>query len=356
MFVYVTVFSLAVGISILAEYGLKKRKDVHFPRHFSPVALSVGVLLAAVSAFRWRVGTDYWSYDRAFPHYAAEAREDLTILGEPGIRVIAWIAMEINGDSVTMFAIAAIFTIGLTLRTLWRWSPTFSFGVGIYILSGAWHGSFNGVRQYLAGAVLFAGHRYIIERKPFKWGAVVFVATLFHVSAVVGLLFYFLPTRRTSFAIQATLIGLGVVGMFGMGSLIDLMESVTGDTDRWGSDYANLAISPIRVAFAFLPIILYWALRSKKAIDQGQAWFYVNMLAFYGATYFASLTSAMVARFAIYPLPFLAIGLAYVTSIENARERSLIRGVVFVLFGLFMWAEISATNSLSNFRWIFERE
>ena len=35
----------------------------------------------------------------------------------------------------------------------------------LYIFIGAWHGSFNGMRQYLAAAILFSGHRFIKERK-----------------------------------------------------------------------------------------------------------------------------------------------------------------------------------------------
>lgn len=354
--VYITVFGVAVGLATLAELNHKGRQSTFLPRKATITALMVGITLVAVSALRWRVGTDYWTYDRAFPRYAAEAEEGLSIVGEPGIRIISWIAMQTSGDSAAMFAIAAAITIGLTIRTIWRWSPVFAFSVAIYILSGAWHGSFNGVRQYLAGAILFSGHRYIIERKFFKWVAVVFIASLFHVSAVVGVLFYLLPTQRTSFGIQITLIILGVVGMFGMGSLIDFVEAATGDTDRWGGHYANLAISPIRVAFAFLPIALFWILRARKLLNRDQGWFYINMLAFYSATYMASLTSAMVARFAIYPLPFIAIGLAYATSIDNAKERTLLRAFVLGLYGLFMWFEISATTSLSHFQWIFERE
>jgi hypothetical protein len=301
------------------------------------------------------VGTDYGNYEWLFPIYAAESTESLSLLGEPGLRVIAGISMATTGDSATMFAVAAVVTIGLTVRTLWRWSPAFAFSVAVYILSGAWHGSFNGIRQYLACAVLFAGRRYIVDRKLGKWLAVVFVAVLFHVSAVVGLLLYFVPTKRTSFGIQLGVFALGVAVLFGSGLLLDFLAIQTGDSDLPTGSYANRVINPWRVAFAFVPVAVFWLLRSRKAIAESHGWFYVNMLAVYAATYLASANSALLARFAIYALPFVAIGLASVTSVSNPKERAFVRALLLVIFGVFTYLEISSVSNLSNFLWLFQR-
>lgn len=355
MLVYLIVFGLAIGIACVAEYGQSSRGIGGLPRARTLTAILVAVLLAGVSALRWRVGTDYWAYDSYFPIYVEEATESFSLLGEPGLRGIAWISMAINGDSATMFAIAAIVTIGLSVRTLWRWSPAFTFSVAIYILSGAWHGSFNGIRQYLACAILFAGHRYIIDRRLGKWMLIVFAAMLFHVSAVVAVLLYFVPTKRTSLAIQVSVVALGFAGMLTFDSLLSFLAVETGEVDRWGGSYAAETLNPLRVAFAFVPIALFWLLRNRDAIDESRSWFYVNMLAVYGATYLASAGSALLARFTIYALPFLAIGLVSVTAVPDRKERVLIRGVVLCLYAAFMYVEISTIENLRNFQWIFQR-
>ena len=245
------------------------------------------------------------------------------------------------------FEFVCLFTSGMEYKSI--------YCVAIFILSGAWHGSFNGVRQYLACAILFAGHRYIIDRKLLKWLAIVLIATLFHVSALVGLLLFLIPTKRTSPRIQFAVLSLGIVGMLGLGSLLDFIAVQTGDSEIWDGSYANRGLSPFRVAFALVPIALFWILRNRKAIDATNSWFYVNMLAVYAATYLASASSALMARFAIYPLPFIAIGLVAVTSVRNPWERALIRSIILCIFAVFFYVEVSSTNNLTNFRWIFQR-
>lgn len=355
MLVYFVVFGLAVTVSSVAERSWRAKTEASIPRGFSVGALLAGLVLISVSALRWGVGTDYWSYEESFPLFAAEFDERIDIFGEPGFGFIAWLALETSGDAAVMFALSAFLTIVLTVRTLWRWSPAFSFSVAIYIVSGAWHGSFNGVRQYIACSVLFAGHRHILERNFWKWIAVVLVASLFHTSALVGILFYFLATKRTSVRLQILILGLGFMGMIGMDSVLQFVESVTGDSNRWGGSYAAQPVNPLRITFAFIPIFLFWMLKVKKRIEREEAWFYVNMLVVYAATFLAALTSALIARFAIYSMPFLAIALVYVTWVEDRKERLLIRSGVVLLYAVFMFFNVFWTDDLRNFQWIFER-
>lgn len=318
-------------------------------------AIFVGVILIGVSALRWQVGTDYPTYVIVFPHYVREVPDDLTLFGEPAFRIIAWVANAINGDSATMFAIAAVITVGLSVGTIWRWSPAFSFGIAIYILSGAWTESFNAVRQYCAAAILLAGHRHIIERNFFKWFLVVFVAMLFHISAVVAVLMYFIPTKKTSFRYQAVLVLIAVVGMFSIGFVLDYLTVFTGDADQWSGEYASRSVNPLRVAFALVPIAVFWIFNSRKAVDDAGGWFYINMLLVYGVTYMVSLSSAMVARFAIYPLAFVAIGLAFATSLKDPRERLIVRTVLIMAYAAFFFVDIAMTTDTSEFQWLFER-
>lgn len=351
------VFGLVLcGVAILssAAEGAWQRRDTGYPRRTNTWLLLVAALLIGVASLRWRVGTDYETYVRLYPQYVAEARQSLALLGEPGLRWIALIASRIGTGSEGMFAFAAIITIGLTVRTLWRWSPAFALSAALYVLSGAWHGSFNGVRQYLACAVLFAGHRYIVDRRLLKWAVVVLVAMLFHVSAIVGILMYLVPVRRTSLGVQTAMVGLGAVGMATMGNILAFLEASTGDTERWAGEYAQQEVNPLRVAFAFVPLIVYWFVRGDKYISRHNGWFYVNMLAVYGAVYLASLNSAMVARFASYPLQFVPLGVAYATYAQDELNRTALRFGMLLLYATFLYVELSGIGNLRNFRWLFE--
>lgn len=357
MIVYSLVFVASTATAIWGDRQAQARDGgLSLPRKLTFGAVTVIVVLAGVSALRWRVGTDYWAYERNFETYVAEFTDSFAVTGEPGIRLLAWLADSVGAGSTGMFALASIITMTLIVRTVWRWSPSFAFSIAIIVVSGVWYGSFNGVRQYLACAILFAGHRYIIDRKPIRWIVVVLIASLFHVSALVCLLMYFVPTKRTSFPLQAAVFAIGVVGMFGFASIIEFIETFTGSEGLAEASYVNQRVSLLRIAFAFVPIILYWLVKNRAAISDTNAWFYVNMLAVYAATYLASANSAYIARFVIYSAPFLAIGLVSITAVPNSRERLLIRGSLLCLFAVFMYIEISGTENLSNFQWIFNRE
>lgn len=353
------VFALTMLASILlsafAELKANSDRSTTLPRRGSIAALLAAVVLIGVSSLRWGVGADYWNYYRNFPDYAREFVEDFSLFGEPGIRFFAWLGMNLNGDSAIMFGLAALVTIGLTMRTLWRWSPAFTFAVVMYILTGAWSDSFNGVRQFLAGAVLFAGHRYIITRRFRKWFAVTVIAMLFHISAVVALFLYFLPTKRTSWKIQGSILMFGILGMLIIGPLIDFLAVFSGDP-RWEVDYVHRAVNPLRIAFAFVPLMLYWLLANKRAIEEYGAWFYINVLAVYAATFLASATSAYMARFVIYSTPFVILGLVAVTSVESKSERLLIRLSVAGLYFVFFYFDILiGSEDFQNFEWLFDR-
>lgn len=357
MIVYSFSFVASVLFASWADAQLKLRDDPsRVPRRFAVGAFFVFLVLAGVSALRWRVGTDYWAYDRNYEDYVQEFLDGPQLLGEPGIRLLAWVSHSLGAGSAGMFALAAIITMGLFVRTLWRWSPAFALSIAILILSGVWHGSFNGVRQYLACAILFAGHRYVLDRRPLKWAFVVSLATMFHLSAFVCLLMYLIPTKRTSVQIQILVVTLGLVGMFGFEYSLELIENVTGDVGLSEGSYATRSINPLRVAFAFVPISLFWLLNNKSSIRNAEAWFYVNACAIYGAVYLASVNSAHLARFSIYLTPFLAIGLVSITSVPNRTERILIRGATIIVFATFLYIDIVDTRNLVNFQWIFNRE
>lgn len=361
MFVYPAVLVASTVVAFFAENGTKKQHGAHRPetqatgRGWSIAAAAVALILIAVSALRWRVGADYEAYETLFPIYSREITQGVDVLGEPGMRVLAWIAMETTGDSALMFALAALLTIGLMVYQLWRWSPAFAFSIAMFVLAGPWIVSFNGVRQSLACAILLAGHRFIIKREPWRWSAVVAAAALFHLSAVVCLLFYLIPTKRTSASIQFGLLLLGVIGLFSVGTLIEVVSGMSSATA--GSDYAYAfrQINPLRIAFAAVPITLYWLLNNKRQIAEQQSWFYVNMLAVYASLYLMSATSALFARFALYPLVFLPIGIAAVTSVERPKDQAIIRGTLVLLYLVFLFIDVSSSGTLHSFQWLFQR-
>lgn len=321
---------------------------------FSPRAFAVGLVLASVAGLRWQVGTDYWTYESLFPRYVEEARAGLHFLEEPGMRALAWLVARGGGEAWIMLLIASLFTVGLSVRTIWRWSPSFALGIAIYVLSGGWHASFNAVRQCLAAAILFAGHRYAVDRRPIPWLIVVASAFLFHVSAVVGVLLYFVPRKRLSALKQLALFGVAIGGSYATSSMLGLLATSTSRGYDSGG-YAAVIVNPLRVAFAFLPVVIVWLFSDREYLNRHNAWFYINMLLVNAAVMLASSGSALLARFAIYTQIFVCIGVAFALFSQKPRQRLLVSFVTLTLFLIFWVVEVMGIANLREFKWIFSR-
>lgn len=355
MTVYFCVLVAVVAIAWWSERRLVAAGlGEQLPRRVGLAAILTCAVLGGVSALRWNVGTDYLTYEWLFPGYVEEVRQGIDIFNEPGLKVIAWLVDRLGGDSAGMFAIAALLTMSLIVGTTWRWSPALPFAVGMIVLTGIWHNSFNGVRQFVACAIILAGHRLVIERRLLRWIIVCFLASLFHSTAIACLLFYLIPRRTVSGKLHLAILAGGVLALVNTGAILNFSNTYLSEGE-WVGAYAEQDVHPLRVALAAVPLALYWLGTAKAYVRTNSGTYYINMLAVYAALMIASSDSALIARLALYPSVFLPLGLAYATSVRVPREKMLLRFAMAVVFGIVLVIDIKVAQNLENFRWILGR-
>ena len=90
----------------------------------------------------------------------------------------------------------------------------------LYIFLGCWHGAFNGIRQYLAAAIIFSGVNFIKERKFWKYALIVFIAFLFHSSAILMIFPYFIANNKVSLSNILFLITASIVILFSFSEVL----------------------------------------------------------------------------------------------------------------------------------------
>lgn len=309
--------------------------------------------LTAVAALRWRVGTDYWTYTRLYEVYVRTPLAEIGLLGEPGIAVIAKIVAAVRGDSVLMLALASVVTVSLIVGTLFRRSPDFPMSIVLYVLTMTWQDSFNGVRQYLACAVLFAGHGYVLSRRPLHYTGVIALASMFHVSAVIGILAYWIPRRRLGLLGVASLCAVAVGSTYLYGQAVTLINGLKGG-DVGQSDYFLTQVNPLRLAVAVAPLLLLAVATNTKRLD-ASGWFYANMIAANAALVAASSGSAYLARFVIYTSCFVPLSLPYLVNQDDRRLRSLTKACIVVGYLIYWYLVTARVPELAAFKWITER-
>ncbi|RAS79921.1 EpsG family protein [Priestia endophytica] len=354
MIVYLITIVLVFIFGYIAN-TLSKIKLVnnHYYREYNRffVFLTAACLIF-VSGFRWRVGTDYWDYSESYVMYKTTVWNDLFSYNEPGIKLIAWISSYICDDYATMFFITSLITLALFVSTISKYSKMFLISILLFIFIGSWHGSFNGIRQYLACAIIFSGHRYIVNRKFFKYILVVFVAGLCHFSALSMVLLYFVPRKRLNIK-HLFIMGIATLAIvYSYGFIFELIESYKGSFEA--NQYTQEEVSVFRILTSFAPLFLYLALTEKKKLNN-EDFFYINMLFINASVVLATSQSAYLARFVIYTKVFSILGLPRLLNMKDKYLLFLMQMIIIILYSVFWYIEVSKTSNLINFQWIFER-
>ena len=145
-----------------------------------------------VTAFRYKVGTDYMGYIDLFnsfgsgnlnPHYST----DLGLMSI--LSLIHWI----GGGSQMLFVIygsLSCFFYYKAFKYYAQGNKSLNILFVILFIGFLFFQTLSIMRFMLAGAILFYATRYIIERKPFKYFLGVLFAMVFHLSAIVFLPIY----------------------------------------------------------------------------------------------------------------------------------------------------------------------
>ncbi len=182
---------LVLGLFSLQQYKMDYKKV--------SVILS-GIAFAMYMGFRsYRVGTDTPEYVATFensPKLSLSYIVDAFSVKEGLYRVFRSLIRTFTDNYTVFFTIIAIFFMFSVCRFIYKYSanPTMSF---ISFMSMVYFCfSLAGIRQTIALGILLFAMDAMIEKKPVRALILVGIASLFHISSLVGLfiiLIYYLP-------------------------------------------------------------------------------------------------------------------------------------------------------------------
>ncbi len=352
--VYWGILFAAILLGIVAEANPKTfltRSGQFIARPDPVAAFLLALTLMLVAGFRYRVGVDYMGYYRWKVGSWSEVFQDIVRFQEGGFSFLAKLSRTIYDHGQTLLFVSAVITIGLYTWTIYKFSSSYLLSILLYLFLGHWQGSFNGVRQYLAAAILFAGHRLILDRKLWQYSIVVLAASLFHVSAIVMFFPYFLLNRKANIQ-QLVLLTVGaIVIRFSYGFVFSLIGSLKDKTMDVTDSYFINGVNVFRILTAFIPVMIYLVLCRKNDLSREQN-FYVNALFFHAFSMFASMGSTYLGRVGIFTGAMVIIGYGYLFSlIEDVRSRNItFFFVLTVLLGYWLFS-INA-EGIGRFHWI----
>jgi transmembrane protein EpsG len=250
--------------------------------------------------------------------------EGFRLEGDFGFSVLSIALKKLTPDPQALVFVTAFVTNVLIVAGLYRYSRLIELSLFLYITTGMFTVSMNGIRQYLAASILFAGTHWLIKGDWRRYFPIVLLAATFHNTAVIMLGVYFLVRKRAWTKATMLLLALGVLVAVGFdqffGVLLMLIEgshyTVYGQFDEGG---ANI----IRVAVTGAPLLVAFLGRHKLRRIWPESDIFVNMTMLGFLFMVISTNNWIFARFNIYFGLYSLVLCAWIVPLFAERFRKL---------------------------------
>ena len=166
--------------------------------------------LVMVSGLRNNIGDTYF-YMHSYTLLEDQGLSDIKFEGDFGFNIFQLLLYQISDDPQLLIFTTALITNVLIVITLYKYSRMIELSLFVYIASGLYTVTMNGIRQSLAAAIIFAATKYILDGNFKKFLLVILLASTIHQTALIFIPIYFIVRRKAWTRDTYILLGLGVL-------------------------------------------------------------------------------------------------------------------------------------------------
>ena len=201
MSIYVNV----LVILLLIKYSLNHWPNIEQAKIQKIFLVVSSIILALFTGLRDRyTGTDTWNYGDTFirtvhiSKFSTAMNSDMKN-GEYGYRAWTWLISRFTSNPNVFFTITAvIFAVCLAVY-IYKNSQNPFFSMVLYYTVGMFGFQMSGIRQAMAMAILLISFEFIKKRKLIWFLMAVYIASLFHNSALAFVPAYFISYLKMDF-------------------------------------------------------------------------------------------------------------------------------------------------------------
>ena len=333
--------------TLLSTYllGISSRKFKRIDKKLEPIIVAVIILIfILVAGLRCNIG-DTGAYIQGYENLANfnGFTEDSA---DKGFTIFSLFLYNISPDPQLLIFASSLIIQFFNLHTLYRYKENnyFELEVYMYITSGCFLVTMNGMRQAIAGALLFALTHLIIKGKFIPYAILVYIISSIHASAIIMIPVYFICREEAWSKKTQMIIVLASIGFLFfyqlMPAIFDAMGDSTYTVYEGTMTEANVGASPIRFIVNAVPIVLaYWKKdRIKEVWPESNV--FVNMSLMNCIVMAFSLYNWIFARFQIYFQLYNFVLLPFI--IKNCfirKERDLVYYCFIVCYFIFFYYE-----------------
>lgn len=249
-------------------------------------------------------------------------------------------------DAQVLIFVCAIMALVPPLIILYLYSSPFDLGIYLFVTYGYLGGMMDGMRQYMAAAILILGTRFLFSMKKgafFKYAVVVLVAQCFHRSALIMLVIFFV-VRRRAWKLSSYLIVFGsIIATLCFDTFLPSFLGALEDTsysnyaqNGWFTDGVEGGSSLLRAVVAAAPIVVAYLNRNRMRMLGHIGDILINLAFLNVAIYIVAMYNWIFARFAIYLMIYYIILTAWVvTYAVKPKDRMVYTTGLVILFFLY---------------------
>ncbi|WP_394186443.1 EpsG family protein [Metabacillus halosaccharovorans] len=298
----------------------------------------VCICLVIVAGLRNTIGDTYF-------YMQTYATQDFTweyILEnkDPGFGVLQMYLKRISNDPQILIFLTALVTNILIVITLYKYTKMIEISLYVFITSGMFIVSMNGIRQFLAASIIFWATKYLLTGKFKQYFFIVLFASTFHESALILIPIYFIVRREAWTKVTFLILSLAILIVIGFDQFSKILFSAIGNS-QYG-DYSNFGeggANKIRVLVESVPVIIAFFGRHKLRELWPKSDIIVNMSVI-GLLFMIIATQNWIfARFNIYFSLYNLILISWIIYLFKENNRKFIYYGLLVCYLLYFYYE-----------------
>lgn len=266
--------------------------------------------------------------------------QDIGFEADFGFNLLQMVLQRISSHPQTLIFIVAFMTNLLIITVLYRYSRLFELALYVYITSGLFLTSMNGIRQFLAAAIAFTATRYLLEGHWKKYMLVIALAATIHQSALVLIPVYFIVRREAWTRQTIILLGIAVIFVIGFEQVSHLFFNVIQNTKY--SEYQHVeqeGANALRAVVYAVPLLLAYLGREKLRSLFPKGDYIVNLSILNLVFMIISTQQWIFARFSFYFGLYHLILITWIVKLFPPKQQRLVYLAILVCYFLYYYYE-----------------
>lgn len=258
---------------------------------------------------------------------------------------------HISSNPQVLIIVCAIIINLINVKMFFKYESLIELQIFLYIASGYYIVTMNGLRQCIVAAIFLWATKYIVNGNLIKYLIVVFLVSFLHQSALVMILVYFIARCKPWSKMIYVLIIISLIGVMLFDKLVPMLFTFLQNSNySHYESYISVAgggSNKIRIFIAAVPVILSYIKRNELNRKWPQSDVFVNISLLNMIFYIFSTFNWIFARFNIYFQLYIFILLPYlIKECFNKKERRILYFACIVCYFIVFWFEYDRNMNL----------